>query len=96
MRGCVIDSTSDGEVDVFEEEGLRSGFRVGRFKIFCRTEEPEEGNDDEVNDMAFSFAFEGVIGVECVKEVADDGEVGWVGVCGWRVFVVECFEESFE
>lgn len=95
-RGCVVDSTSDGEVDVFEEEGLRSGFRVGRFEIFCRTEEPEEGNDDEVNDVAFSLAFEGVFGVECVKEVADDGEVGRVGACGRRVFIVECFEESFE
>ena len=37
-----------------------------------------------------------IVDVEGIQEATEDGEVGWVGSCGWFVIVAEAFEESSE
>jgi hypothetical protein len=59
-------------------------------------EEPVEGDDGEVDDMAVDLTVNGVVGVEDIEEFADDGDVGRVGALGGVVLVGHPLEESLE
>jgi hypothetical protein len=59
-------------------------------------EEPVEGDDGEVDDMAVDLAVDGVVGVKDFEECADDGDVSRVGAFGRVVFVGHPFVESLE
>ena len=58
-------------------------------------QEPEEGNDDEVNAVFIEGTVDGVSGVEDSEEVPQDGDIGGIGAA-WRVVIVcEGLEEIF-
>ena len=94
--GRVVDSAVNGEVDVSVAEGLGACIRVFRVGVFGRSEEPEEGNDDEVNDVLVEGSILGMVPVQDVVELSQYGDVGWVGTAGRIVCVSEGFEESRE
>jgi hypothetical protein len=71
-------------------------FIGGVVQVFGRTEQPVEGNDDEVDNVGVESAVLGVLSVEGVHEAADDGDVRWMSPGGWIVFVPESLEESSE
>ena len=96
QRSCggAAGPAADGEVDVLELEGLGSGFWCGGVGVFSGSEEPEEGDDDEVNDVCIGGAVVGMSGVKDVPELAQDGGVDRVGAA-WGIIVIgESFEES--
>ena len=95
-RRGMVDSAVDGEMDILEGEGLASSVGVGRFQALGRTQEPVEGDDDEVDDMGVERAFQDVQGVKGGCESFGDGDVGGVGSAGWIIFVGEGLEESSE
>ena len=54
IQGCVsgvVDGAIYVEVDVLEFKRLGAGVLGARVAAFGRSQEPEEGHDDEVNDM---------------------------------------------
>ena len=81
-------------MDVSKLKRLRSCFGCGRVGVFGRAKEPEEGNNDQVNDVAVGGAIFWVCAVKDGGKGSQDGCVDWVG-SAWRVVVVlESFEES--
>ena len=46
-----VDGVVDGEVDVAVLEGLGASLGCGRQGVLGRSQEPEEGDDDEVDDV---------------------------------------------
>ena len=81
-------------MDVSELEGLGSGLWCGRVSVLSGSEEPEEGDDDEVNDVCIGGTVVGMSGVKDVPELAQDCGVDWVGAAWGIVVVGESFEES--
>ncbi len=101
----VIQRSRDGRVarvaneklDVLEAKGLGASVVDGRrLGIFCRTHEPEPGDNAEVGDVLFPGAELGMIHGEGIVEAFDDGQVDWVGTSGGTVFVFELLEVSSE
>jgi len=72
------------ECDVLQAEGLRTAGVVG-VQILGGAEEPEEANDDEVDGMLVGSTFRGVVGVEDVREVCDDGHIDGVSAGAWVI-----------
>jgi hypothetical protein len=72
------------------------GVGVPGVSVLRWAEEPVEGNDGEVDDMAVDLAVDGVVGVEDIEEFADDSDVSRVGSFGRVVFVGHSFVESLE
>ena len=54
----------DGEGDILEEEGLGPGVWIGGLQVLGRTEEPVEGNDDEIDGVAVEETKGRVVEVE--------------------------------
>ena len=86
--GCAI----DGEMDVAQLVGC--GVAVVRVegspvKVFARPEEPEEGDDREVEEVRPALAHGGVGSVVGVDEGLEDGDVDWVRARGRPVFLAE-------
>lgn len=96
--GSFSGGASDGERDVAEQEGLGPCIVVvlAAFKVLGRAQEPEEGDNDEVDEDGVEGPIDFMVGVEDVHEGADDGNVGRIGSSGWIVLGVEPFEESSE
>ena len=88
---------TDGDAGSTEGEGLGArGVGVPGMGVLRRAEEPVEGNDGEVDDMAVDLAVDGVIHVEGRCELTDDSDVGGVGALGRVVLVGHPFVESME
>ena len=94
--GGVMDGAINGEVDVFEEEGLRPCFLGGGEQAFGGSEQPEEGDNDEVNDVTVEGSQFSIVEVKGGVETADDGDGDWVDSTGWVVPVSHCFGKSSE
>ena len=94
--GGTVGRAVDGEVDVTETEGLGASSRRGGVKVFSRSEEPEEGDDDEVDGMRVELAIHVVGGVEDLLELLDDGDVARVDSGCWGVLPPESPEKSIE
>ena len=86
----------DTEHSVHEPEGLGSGSFLFRLEVLTGPEEPEEGDDDEVDGSPIGLAVDLVLGVEDIVEGLDDGDVHRVGPSCWVVFVSHGFEKSSE
>lgn len=69
---------------------------LAAFKVLGRAQEPEEGDNDEVDEDGVEGPIDFMVCVEDVHEGADDGNVGRIGSSGWIVLGVEPFEESSE
>ena len=95
-RGGVVDGAIDGEVDVLEEEGLGASLGRGRVEVFGGTEEPEEGDNDEVADVAVEGPEFGVTQVEGGVEIADDRDVDRVDSVGGFILVSHGLRKSSE
>ena len=74
-------------------EGLCPCFGSGGEGVLCRSEEPEEGDHDEVNDMCVGGAIFRMSGVEDVPELSEDGGVDGVGAAWWIIVGGKSFEE---
>ena len=90
-----VDLAVDVEMEVHEAEGLRATVFEG-VCVLGGSEQPEEGHDTEVDDMAVGLAPLGVFSVEGIKEGEDDGGVDRVGAAGWVIFVAEALDERSE
>ena len=90
-----VDLAIDVEVKVHEAEGLGATVFQG-VGVLSRAEEPEEGKDAEVDDMAVGLAPLGVLGVKGIKESSEDGGVDRVGPAGRVIFVAEPLDERSE
>ena len=93
---CGVDLAVDGKGDVAEVEGWGASFGRGGVEVFGRLQEPEEGNNDEVDGVGVEHSINGVVDVQGVDEGLQDGDVGWVGSSGRFIFVAEGLEESSE
>ena len=80
------------EVDVLEEEGSGLGVRRG-CSVLPRAEEPEEGDNDEVNDNLVGGTQGGVVGVKGGDESLDDSGVGRVDSPGRVIGVAEALDK---
>ena len=65
-------------------------------EVFSGPEEPEEGNNDEVDGVGIEHAVNGVVEIQGVDEGLQDGDVGWVGSGGRFIFITEGLEERSE
>jgi hypothetical protein len=89
MQRCVeggVDSVMYCEGDIAETKGLAPGFSCGGVEVFGRAEQPEEGEDDELDGLQLEVAQDWVVNVEDREELADDGDVDRVG-SGCRIIV---------
>jgi hypothetical protein len=87
----------DGDASIAKSEGLGArGVGVPRVSVLRWSEEPVEGNDGEVDDMAVDLALDWVCGIKDGEEFADDGDVGRVQALGRVVLVGHPFEERLE
>ena len=93
---CGVDLSVDGKGDVAEVEGLGASFGRGRVEVLSGSQEPEEGDNDEVDGVGIEHAIDWVVEVQGIHEGLQDGDVGWVGAGGRFIFVSEGFEESSE
>lgn len=75
---------------------MRACFLSGRVEVFSWSQEPEESDDAEVQDVAVERSVHVVLELQGVKDALEDGDVGWVGTCGWAVFIFESLEEADE
>ena len=71
-------------------------FGGGRVGALGRSQEPEEGDDDEVDDVGVEGSILRVIDIEGVDEPSQDGDVGWVGSACGVVVALEGLEERSE
>ena len=90
-----VDLAIDVEVKVHEAEGLGATVFQG-VGVLSRAEEPEEGKDAEVDDMAVGLAPLGVLSVEGIQEGDEDRSVDWVGAGRGTVFVGETLDKRSE
>jgi hypothetical protein len=88
-----IDSSMYREGSITETKGLAVGFSGGGVEVFSRAEQPEEGEDDELDGVLLEVPEDGVSNVEHQEEFADDGDVDRVGS---RRGVVVSFHGSVE
>ena len=103
-RSLVIQRSSGGrvdrgaytEVDVSTEEWGRATVGVATETVFSRTEEPEEGDDDKVDEVGVEHTVDGVTRVQDITEGSEDRDVDRVGPRLGVIFVCEGFEESAE
>ena len=94
--GGTVDLAVNGKVDVTEAEGLGASSRSGGVEVLGGTQEPEEGDDDEVNGVCVEPPIHAMGGVEDRLELLDDGDVARVDTRGWGVLPAEATEESSE
>ena len=85
IRG-VVHCAANVKVDMAEFEGLRASVGGTGVTVLGWLEQPEEGHDDEVNDVSVKSSMDGVLGVDDVIEGAEDGHIDRVGA-GRRVVV---------
>ena len=85
---------ANSEVEVLQFKGLGLGFWSGGEGALCWAEEPEEGDDDEVDNVGVCWSVIWVSGVKDVPELSQDSGVDWVGAAWGIVVVGESFEES--
>jgi hypothetical protein len=83
----------DREGDIAETKSLAAGFSGGGVEVFGRPEQPEEGEDDELDDVLLEVPEDQVIGVEHGEELLDDSDDDRVGS---RLGVVVSFHGSVE
>ena len=95
-NGGEVRLSVDGEVDVLEFERLGASGDFGGEGIFGGSEEPVEGDDDQVYDVGVEHTPGGVGGVEGSPQGSDDSEICGVGSSGWVVFVSQGFEKRRE
>jgi hypothetical protein len=88
-----VDLSMDYEGDITETKGLASGFSGSGVKVFGRAEQPEEGEDDELDGVLLKVPEDWVIDVKHGEEFSDDGDVDMVGS---RRGVVVSFHGSVE
>ena len=74
-----VDGVVDGEVDVAEEEGLRASFGRLGVGVLGRSQQPEEGDNDEVNDVLVEDSVSGMLEIKGILEGAQDGDIDRVG-----------------
>ena len=83
MQRCLghhVLAAADGEHDVMEVEGLRTGVSLpASAQVFHWLEEPEGANDGQVEVGTVELAFGLVREVQHFSHLPKDGEVG--GVC---------------
>ena len=80
-----------------EVEGLGASVGVrGVVEVFGWAQQPEEGDDDEVDGGAVECAFDGMVGVQGIDEALEDGDVGRVGSFGRFIFISEGLDKSSE
>ena len=91
----LVDLAVSCEGDVAETEGLGAAF-ASALEVLRRSEEPEEGNNGEVDGVFVGLAMDGVFSVEGSVEPSEDGDIGWMSSCLWVVLVAERLEESRE
>ena len=82
--------------DAFEAEWSGAAARVTALAVFAWPEQPEIGDNDEVDGVEVSFPIDGVFGVEALEEGLNEEEVGGVGSRGGVVFIAEGLDESIE
>jgi hypothetical protein len=91
--GGDIDSSMYREGDIAETKGLTVGFSGSGVEVLGWPEQPEEGEDDELDGVLLEVPQARVIDVEHCKELSDDGDVDRVGSRRW---VVVSFHGSVE
>ena len=90
----VVDSATYRQVDLAQGEGLGARVFVGSEGVFGWSEQPEEGDHNEVTDVFVEGTVLEVVEIEGGEQGPDDGDVDRVG-SAWRVIVVlEGLEES--
>ena len=91
-----VDGVVNGEVDVSVLEGLGASLGHSRQGALGWSQEPEEGDDDEIDDVSIEGSILRVVDIQGVDESSQDGDVGWVGsTCGF-VVAFKGFEERSE
>ena len=94
-----VHGTANVELDVTEQEGFRAGV-VRSVQIvaeaFGWAQEPEVGDDDEVDDMDLHCPESRVLGVQGDEEFFEDDGVDGVGPRGGVVLHSECVQEIRE
>jgi hypothetical protein len=73
------DSAMDRKGDIAETKGLAAGFSGGGVEVFGRPEQPEEGEDDELDGVLLEVPEDWVINVKHREELSDDSDVDRVG-----------------
>ena len=94
VRG-VVGFTVDSEGDVAEAKRRGPRFTGGE-EVFRGAKEPVEGRHDEVDGSTVGLSVDGVLGVQDVVEVLDDGDIGGVGPGRRIVFFFDSSEEIRE
>ena len=82
--------------DAFEAEWSGAAARVTALAVLAWPEQPEVGDNDDVNDVEVGFPVDGVLGVEALEDGLNEEEVGRVGSGCGVVFVAEGFDKSIE
>jgi hypothetical protein len=80
-----IDSSMYREGDIAETKGLAAGFSGGGVEVFSGLEQPEEGQDNELDGVLLEVPHDRVINVEHQEECSDDGDIDRVGLRRWVV-----------
>jgi hypothetical protein len=62
-----IDSSMYREGDIAETKGLAAGFSCGGVEVFSRPEQPEEGQDNELDGVLLEVPKDQVINVRTVR-----------------------------
>ena len=86
----------DGEMEVFELEGLRACFRCEGVEVFSGAKEPEETDNGEVDCVLLEGTQDGVVDVKGVAHALEDGETDGVGASDRVVVGGHGFEERSE
>jgi hypothetical protein len=58
-----------------QKQGLAVGFSGGGVEVLGRAEQPDEGEDDELDGVLLEVPEDWVINVEHREEFSDDGDV---------------------
>ena len=84
------------DIDAFEAKRGGAAAWVTALAVLTRPEQPEVGDNNEVNDVEVGVPIDGVLGVEALKEGLNEEEVGRVGSSLGVSLIVECLVERVE
>ena len=87
-----VDTAVDSEGDIAQAVG-RGPFLARCRKVLRGSQEPEEGNNDEVHDSGVGPAVDVMVGVEAGRECSEDGDIDRVDAVGRFILVAHGFEE---
>jgi hypothetical protein len=82
-----VDSSMYREGDIAETKGLAVGFSCGGVEVLSGPEQPEEGQDNELDGVLLEVPQDGVINIEQKAGLPTDQSTGYATESLWRALV---------